>query len=105
MVTADGSILTASETENPDLFWGIRGGGSNFGVVTEFVLRLYPQRRNIFCGLVIYSPDQLEALLDVTQAWWSKGPSEKEGMIQVYTRGPGHQVRSPLACFYDWVTS
>ncbi|KAI0751466.1 FAD-binding domain-containing protein [Daedaleopsis nitida] len=101
VVTADGSILTANKSENPDLFWGIRGAGSNFGIVTEFVLKLYPQRRTIFCGPVIYSPPQLEALLDVTQAWWENGPSEKEGMIQVFTRGPGHQPATVLFLFYN----
>lgn len=86
-------MLTASETENPDLFWGLRGGGSNFGVVTEFVLKLYPQRRTVFCGLVIYAPHQLNALFDETEAWWNNGPSEKEGMIQAFTRGPDRNVR------------
>ncbi len=92
VVTADGSILTASESENSDLFWGIRGAGSNFGVVTEFVLKLHPQRRTVYCGMVIYSPDALEALLDVTQEWRNKVSMEKEGMIQAFTRGPGNQV-------------
>ncbi len=89
---ADGSILTANGKENADLFWGIRGAGSNFGVVTEFVLQLHPQRRTIFCGLAVFSPDKLEALLDLTQAWLNKGPSPKEGMMHGFVRGPERRV-------------
>lgn len=91
-MTSDGSILTANEKENADLFWGIRGAGSNFGVVTEFVLQLHPQRRTIFCGLAIFTPDKLEALLDTTQAWLNNGPSTKEGMMQGFVRGPERRV-------------
>ncbi|OSC98710.1 FAD-binding domain-containing protein [Trametes coccinea BRFM310] len=101
VVTADGAVRTANETENADLFWGIRGAGSNFGVVTEFVLKLHPQRRTVFAGLAIFSPDTLDALLDVTQQWWDEGPSEKEGMIQAFTRGPDHQPCVVCFIFYN----
>ncbi|KAI0722159.1 FAD-binding domain-containing protein [Cerioporus squamosus] len=103
VVTADGSILTASETENPDLFWGIRGAGSNFGVVTEFVLKLHPQRRTIYCGTLIYSPDTLEALLDVTQKWWDNGPSERRPCIVlfVFYNGSEEEGRANFKAFLD----
>jgi FAD/FMN-containing dehydrogenase len=53
VVTADGRILHASADENPDLFWGIRGGGGNLGVVTSFRYRLYPLDR-VVAGLIAF---------------------------------------------------
>ncbi len=54
VVLADGSQLTASESENPDLFWAIRGGGGNFGVVTSFEFRLHDVGPQVFAGLVVH---------------------------------------------------
>jgi FAD/FMN-containing dehydrogenase/pimeloyl-ACP methyl ester carboxylesterase len=63
IVTADGSILTASEREHPDLFWGTRGGGGNLGVVTGFELRLHPIGPTVMAGLLIYPAPMGAAVL------------------------------------------
>jgi FAD/FMN-containing dehydrogenase len=54
VVTADGQLRRASATENQDLFWGARGGGGNFGVVTGFEFRLYPMQREVIAGKVFF---------------------------------------------------
>ncbi|MDQ6658929.1 MAG: FAD-binding oxidoreductase [Actinomycetota bacterium] len=58
IVTADGQALRVSETEYPDLFWAIRGGGGNFGVVTEFEFALRPVGPIVHLGLFLFHPDQ-----------------------------------------------
>ena len=54
LVTAEGERVHASESENPDLFWGLRGAGANFGVATSFEFRLHPQEGTIFQGMVAF---------------------------------------------------
>ena len=62
IVTSDGQLLAASETENPDLFWGIRAGGGNFGVATTLQFKLYPVGP-VLAGLALYSFDQTREVL------------------------------------------
>ncbi len=58
VVTADGRVLHASTTENADLFWALRGGGGNFGIVTEFEFALHGVGPMVQLGLFLFSPDQ-----------------------------------------------
>jgi len=66
VVLADGRVVIASEQENQDLFWGIRGGGGNFGIVTEFKYRLHPLGPIVMAGLALWP---IERAGDVMRAW------------------------------------
>ena len=63
LVTADGQLVRASEKENPDLFWALRGGGGNFGIVTSFEFRLHPLGPEVMSGLIVYPLSQARDLL------------------------------------------
>ncbi len=76
VVTADGRLLTASETENADLFWGIRGGGGNFGVVTSFEYRLYPVGPEVMCCFVFYPGDRAKEVLRFCDEYTAQAPDE-----------------------------
>jgi len=63
VVTADGAQVRASETENADLFWGLRGGGGNFGIVTRFEFQLHPVGPNVLSGLIVFPFDQAKSVI------------------------------------------
>lgn len=63
IVLADGRTLRASENDNPDLFWAIRGGGGNFGVVTQFEFKLHPVGPDVFAGLIVFPFKQAKQVL------------------------------------------
>lgn len=63
VVTADGTVLTASESENEDLFWGLRGGSSNFGVVTSFEFRLHPVGPTVLGGMLLHPLERATEVL------------------------------------------
>lgn len=76
VVTASGDRLHASATENPDLFWALRGGGGNFGVVTRFEFRLHPVGPNLLSGLIFYPIAQARAVLQQYRDFMANAPDE-----------------------------
>jgi FAD/FMN-containing dehydrogenase len=76
VVTADGKLLHASDKENPDLFWAVRGGGGNFGVVTSFEYRLHPVGPEVISGLIVHPFAQAKELLEGYRRFVASAPEE-----------------------------
>lgn len=76
MITAEGSKIRASEKENADLFWAIRGGGGNFGVVTQFEFQLFPVGPEIVAGLIVFPFNQAKQILTKYRQFVSSAPEE-----------------------------
>ena len=91
VVTADGTFRRASATENPDLFWALRGGGGNFGVVTSFEYRLHPVAE-VLGGLVLYPLDQAQAVLRFYREFCRTLPDEAEAYAALLTAPQGMPV-------------
>ncbi|MGH7576016.1 MAG: FAD-binding oxidoreductase, partial [Longimicrobiales bacterium] len=112
VVTADGQLRHASESENPDVFWGVRGGGGNFGIVTSFEFGLHPMQRQVLAGEVVFpmlrardvlnlfadygpaAPDELQ--LDPFLMWPPGGDDPVAGFHVCYSGAPG-QAEQALA--------
>ncbi len=88
VVTADGRFLIASDRENDDLFWAIRGGGGNFGVVTSFEFRLHPVK-DIYGGPIFYELDDAGTILRFFRDFIADAPEELGGF-------PAFQIAPPL---------
>jgi FAD binding domain/Berberine and berberine like len=91
VVTADGGFLTASETHNADLFWGVRGGGGNFGIVTEFEFRLHPVGSEVFGGRIFWPMEEAPNVLRFYRDWVADCPDELMTII-VQRRAPALPV-------------
>jgi FAD/FMN-containing dehydrogenase len=88
VVTADGKFLTASDRENEDLFWGLRGGGGNFGVVTSLEFRLHDVDQ-VFAGPIFYNLEDAAALFSMFNDFIEDAPEEFGGF-------PAFQIAPPL---------
>lgn len=76
LVTAGGRVMRASEKENSDLFWGLRGGGGNFGVVTNFEYRLYPIGPEIMAGAIAWRAEDAGEILEMFRTLMEQAPPE-----------------------------
>lgn len=76
IVSADGKLRRASSKDNPDLFWAVRGGGGNFGIVTAFEFRLHPSTREVVGGSLVYPGNRSRDLLRAFADFLPQAPDE-----------------------------
>ena len=108
VVTADGQVVTASATENEDLFWGLRGGGGNFGVVTSFLLQLHPVGPIVLGGLLVWPAPMANDVVRFWRDFMLTAPDEVGGALAFITAPPadfvpepvrGHPVLGAVVCY------
>jgi FAD/FMN-containing dehydrogenase len=88
VVTADGRLVHASERENADLFWGLHGGGGNFGIVTQFEFELHPLGPIVYAGPIFYSADADGDLLRLFREWAPSASDDVTALIDLTTAPP-----------------
>lgn len=88
VVTASGEFLKASESENEDLFWGLRGGGGNFGIVTSFEYRLHPVGPIVLGGMLLHPFSRAKELLRFWRDYLEEAPDELGGAPAFFTAPP-----------------
>ena len=98
VVTAEGQLLTASDTEHPDLFWGLRGGGGNFGVVTSFAYRLHPVGP-MLAGLLFYPIAKATEVFRFYREYMPESPDAFRADIGVLTAPDGNLAVGIIPCY------
>lgn len=109
IVTADGRLRRASETEDPDLFWAVRGGGGNFGAVTSFEFRAYPVGPEVWFSVLVYPAAQARRVVRFAREFIAQAPEELM-MLATFWMAPEEEFVPPehrgtpafivLACYH-----
>jgi FAD/FMN-containing dehydrogenase len=88
VVTADGQLVHASEDENPELLWGLRGGGGNFGIATSMEFRLHPVGPMILAGPIFFAAERAEEILRFYREWIRDLPDDVTTLVNLTTAPP-----------------
>ena len=88
LVTADGELVTVSEDENPDLFWGVRGAGGNFGIVTSFEYRLHPVGPTVLAGPIFHPLEDAPEVLRFYREFAAAAPDELTTIVELELAPP-----------------
>ena len=94
LVTADGELVKASADENPELFWGVRGAGGNFGIVTDFEFRLNPLGPTVMAGPVAWAMEDSPDVLRFYREWLKTVPDELTTIV-VHRKAPASPMLPP----------
>jgi len=94
LITAEGEFVKATATENSDLFWGLRGGGGNFGIVTEFEFRLNPVGPIVLAGPIFWPIEQSPSVLRFYRDWIADAPDELMTIV-VHRKAPALEFVPP----------
>jgi FAD/FMN-containing dehydrogenase len=84
LITADGTLLAVNAAENPDLFWAIRGGGGNFGIVSSFEYRLHAVGPQVLEAVLFYAPGQMRAVVEQFVESCARAPREVQLAVAMY---------------------
>jgi FAD/FMN-containing dehydrogenase len=98
LVTAEGQVLRTSEIERPDLFWGVRGGGGNFGIVTAFEYQLHPVGP-VLAGRVVYPLAHAREVLRFYREYTSQAPDELTASASLMTTPDGEPAVAITLCY------
>lgn len=100
VVTADGQFRRASEDENPDLYWGVRGGGGNFGIVTSFQFQLHPMQRRVVGGNILWPIERARDVLSLHAEYSPRAPDDLDfGFVMVRPPGGAPGVVGFFLCY------